>query len=312
MTGVVSERAEFPLRGGQSGATMTLHPLLCAQAGMPPNWFHRRRGPLETLRAFGVGVPESGLMEIPIPAYLLEHPSAGPVLVDTGMHASLANGGGRERARNLGPIGRMMSRHASMRPEQTVAAQLKAHGLDAADIGLVVMTHLHFDHASALCDFPNATVLVAEREWKAAWARGAPLNGYSRAQLDPCPSYRTIDFTAASVVSRGPFEQTVDVFGDGALTLCATPGHTAGHLSLIARLEGGGEALLSADAAYTMATICDGERPWLTYDRDAYEHSLRQIQAYDRENPDALVIPGHDMEAWNAACERLSAATEPR
>jgi glyoxylase-like metal-dependent hydrolase (beta-lactamase superfamily II) len=198
-----------------------------------------------------------------------------------------------------------------MRPEQTVAAQLKAHGLDVADIGLVVMTHLHFDHASALCDFPNATVLVDEREWKAAWARGALLNGYSRAQLDPSPSYRTIDFTAASVVSRGPFERTVDVFGDGALTLCATPGHTAGHLSPIVRLAEG-EALLSADAAYTMATIRDGERPWLTHDRDAYEHSLRQIQAYDRENPDALIIPGHDMEAWNAACERLSAATEPR
>jgi glyoxylase-like metal-dependent hydrolase (beta-lactamase superfamily II) len=311
MTGVVSERAEFPLRGGQSGATMTLHPLLCAQMGMPPNWFHRRRGPLEALKAFGVGVRESGLMEIPVPAYLLEHPSAGPVLVDTGMHASLADGGGRERARNLGPIGRMMSRHASMRPEQTVAAQLKAHGLDVADIGLVVMTHLHFDHASALCDFPNATVLVDEREWKVAWWRGALLNGYSRAQLDSRPSYRTIDFTAASVGPRGPFERTVDVFGDGALTLCATPGHTAGHLSLIARLDAG-EALLSADAAYTMATIRDGERPWLTHDRDAYEHSLRQIQTYDRENPEALIIPGHDMEAWNAACVRLATVTGHR
>jgi N-acyl homoserine lactone hydrolase len=309
MTGVASKRAELPLQGGQSGATLKLRPLLCAQVGMPPNWFHRRRGPLETLKAFGMGVPESGLMEIPIPAYLLEHPSAGAVLVDTGMHASLANGGGRERARNLGPIGRMMSRHASMRPEQTVAAQLRARGLDAGNIELVVMTHLHFDHASALCDFPNATVLVDEREWKAAWARGALLNGYSRAQLDPGPSYRTIDFTAASVVSRGPFERTVDVFGDGALTLCATPGHTAGHLSLIARLKGG-EALLSADAAYTMATIRNGERPWLTHDRTAFEHSLHQIQTYDRENPDALIIPGHDMEAWNAACERLSAVTE--
>jgi N-acyl homoserine lactone hydrolase len=311
MRGVVSKRAEFPLWEGQSGATLTLHPLLCAQVGMPPNWFHRRRGALEALKAFGVGVPEDGLMEIPIPAYLLEHPSAGAVLVDTGMHGSLADGGGRERARNLGPIGQMMSRHASMRPDQTVAAQLRAHGMSAADIRLVVMTHLHFDHASALCDFPNATVLVDEREWEAAWARGGVLNGYSRAQLDPGLSYCTIDFTAASVVPRAPFERTVDVFGDGALTLCATPGHTAGHLSLIARLEGG-EVLLSADAAYTMATIRDGERPWLTHDRKAFEHSLRQIQAYDRENPDALIIPGHDMKAWTAACERLSVLTGHR
>ena len=310
-TDIRSGPAELPLPGGANGATLKLHPLLCARVEMPPNWFHRKRGPLEALKAFGVGVPESDLMEIPIPAYLLEHPSAGPVLVDTGMHGSLADGSGRERSRNLGPIGRMMSRHASMRADQTVAAQLKARGIEAKDIGLVVMTHLHFDHASALCDFPNATVLVDEREWRAAWARGGVLNGYSRTQLDSSPSYRTIDFTAASVVPRSPFERTVDVFGDGALTLCATPGHTAGHLSLIARLDGG-EALLSADAAYTLATIRDGERPWLTHDRRRFEHSLRQIQTYDRENPEALIIPGHDMGAWTAACERLSAVTEHR
>lgn len=273
---------------------------------MPPNWFHRKQGPVEALKAFGIGVPANRQMAIPIPAYLLEHPSAGLVLVDTGMHRSIAQGHGRERARNLGPVGRMMSRHANMRPEQTVAAQLRTLGVEPADIDLVVMTHLHFDHASALCDFPEAMVLVGEHEWEAAWARGSSLSGYSTAQLDPRPHYRTIDFTAPSVTARGPFERTVDVFGDGALTLAATPGHTAGHLSLIGRLDGR-EALLTADAAYTMATIRDGERPWLAHDRKAFEHSLRQIKAYDGENPEALIIPGHDMTAWAAACEHLTA-----
>jgi N-acyl homoserine lactone hydrolase len=292
------------MQGGQPGATLTIRPLLCAEVSMPPNWFHRKHGPLQALKAFGIGVPASRLMRIPIPAYLLEHPSAGLMLVDTGMHASIAQSFGRERARNLGPIGTMMSRHATMRPEQTVAAQLRAFGTDPADIQLVVMTHLHFDHASALSDYPNATVLVDEREWNAAWARGSSLSGYSTAQLDPRPRYRTIDFTASSVTARGPFERTFDVFGDGSLTLAATPGHTAGHLSLIARLAEH-EVLLTADAAYTLATIRDGERPWLIHDRNAFEHSLRQIQTYDRENPDAIIIPGHDMATWEAACARL-------
>jgi glyoxylase-like metal-dependent hydrolase (beta-lactamase superfamily II) len=166
------------------------------------------------------------------------------------------------------------------------------------------MTHLHFDHASALADFPNATVLVDAREWRGAWARDSLLHGYSQAQLDPRPRYRTIDFSSPSVTASGPFERTIDVWGDGALTLASTPGHTVGHLSLIVRLEGG-EALLTADAAYTLATIRQGERPWLTHNRKAFEHSLAQIQAYDRENPNAIVIPGHDQAAWNAACERL-------
>jgi N-acyl homoserine lactone hydrolase len=309
MIGAPSARDELPLAGGRSGARMKLHPLLCAQVGLAPNYLHRGRGPLEALRALGAGVRESELVQIPIPAYLLEHPSAGAVLVDTGMHGSLADGSGRELSRNLGPIGRVMSCHASMRSEQAAAAQLRALGIDAKDVELVVMTHLHFDHASALCDFPNATVLVDEREWQAAWARGGVLNGYSTAQLNPGLTYRTIDFAAPSVASRGPFERTVDVFGDGSLTLCSTPGHTAGHMSLIVRLQEG-EALLSADAAYTLATIREGERPFLTHDRGAFERSLSQIRRYDGENPDALIIPGHDMEAWEDACERLSALTE--
>jgi N-acyl homoserine lactone hydrolase len=168
-----------------------------------------------------------------------------------------------------------------------------------------VMTHLHFDHASALCDFPNATVLVDEREWAAAWARTALLNGYSKAQLDPRPRYRTIDFTSAPAVASGPFERTIDVFGDGTLTLASTPGHTSGHLSLIARLDER-EALIAADAAYTLDTIRGTERPWLIHDRKAFEHSLQQIQAYDREHPEAVVIPGHDMAAWKVACEQLA------
>lgn len=297
--------AEFPLPGGQQDAQLTLHPLLCAKISAPPNWFVRKPGPVEALKAFGVGVPASDLIPIPIPAYLLEHPSAGPVLVDTGMHESVMPGGGRERARNLGPIGRLMSRRLSVTPEQTAAAQLRAHGLQPADIRLIVMTHLHYDHASALRDFPNATVLVDEREWAAAWARDALLNGYSKAQLDPRPRYRTIDFTAPLSIASGPFERTIDVFGDGTLTLASTPGHTAGHLSLIARLDGH-EALLAADAAYTIGTIRGEERPWLIHDRKAFERSLRQIQAYDRENSDAIVIPGHDMAAWVLACEQLA------
>jgi N-acyl homoserine lactone hydrolase len=297
--------AEFPLPGGEPGATLTLQPLLCGEAFMPPNWFERKRGPIETLKAFGVGVRPSGLARIPIPAYLLEHPTAGLVLVDTGMHASIAPGRRGERARNLGPVGVAMSRHSIMRPEQSAAAQLRARGVDPETIALVVMTHLHFDHASALRDFPNATVLVDDREWRGAWARGSSLSGYCTAQLDPRLSYRTIDFSAPSVRSTHPFERTVDVFADGALTLASTPGHTAGHLSLLARLNDS-DALLAADAAYTLATIRAGERPWLTHNRRAFEHSLGQIRAYDRENPDALVIPGHDLAAWDAAVERLS------
>jgi N-acyl homoserine lactone hydrolase len=289
--------AELPLAGGRAGAALTLRPLLCGEMRGPEGWFHRTEGPTATLKAFGVGTGADQQMRVPIVAFLLEHPTAGFVLIDTGFHGSISEGTGSERARNLGPVGRLMARNVRMRSDQTVAAQLRALGIEPADIGLVVMTHLHFDHASALCDFPAATVLLTAAEWHAARARGSFLRGYSSAQIDARPSYRTLDFTRFRNVSQGPFEETIDVFGDGSLTLASTPGHSAGHLSAMLRL-GGREALIAGDAVYTMATLRAGERPWRSDDPEAFERSLAAIQVYDREHPDALVIPGHDMAAW--------------
>jgi glyoxylase-like metal-dependent hydrolase (beta-lactamase superfamily II) len=288
--------AELPLEGGDAHATLTLRPLLCGEMLAPPGWFRRVEGPTAMLKALGIGVAAEQRIRVPIVAFLLEHPSAGVVLVDTGFHRSVAAGPASDRARNLGPVGRVMSRELRMRPEQTVVEQLRELGLDAGDVGLVVMTHLHFDHASALCDFPDATVLVARAEWDTATGRGAALRGYSRAQLDPHPSYLTVDFSAAGT-PYGPFERAVDVFGDGSLMLVSTPGHSVGHLSLIARL-GSREALLTGDAAYTLDTLRGEERPWRSDDADAFEKSLAELRAWDLEHPGSLVVPGHDIAAW--------------
>jgi N-acyl homoserine lactone hydrolase len=294
---------ELPLPGGQDGATVTLRPLLCAEMLAPEGWFHAQPGPAGALRALGIGVPKDQLIRIPIVAFLIEHPGAGPILIDTGFHRIVADGSPRERNHNLGPIGRLIGRNVRMRPEQTAAAQLQALGIEPAAIRLIVMTHLHFDHAGALADFPGATVLVSEAEWRAARARGSSLRGYSGAQLDPRPGYRTLDFHGPAARTHGPFERALDLFADGSLMLLETPGHSPGHLSIRARLRER-EALIAGDAIYTLATLREGRRPWRSEDAKAFAHSLRALQAYDREHPDAVIVPGHDMEHWQTLAER--------
>jgi glyoxylase-like metal-dependent hydrolase (beta-lactamase superfamily II) len=300
-SGLSAAPAELPLAGGQPGATLTLQPLLCAVMRGPRGWFERAPGRAAPLKALGIGVPADDMLDVPIVAFLLEHPTAGLVLVDTGFHRSVAEGSSRERSRNLGAVGRLMARGMQMDPRQTVAAQLQERGIAAADLELIVMTHLHFDHASALCDFPSATVLVSRPEWDAARARNPFLHGYVPAQLDPRPTYRTFEF--ASPPAEGPLPYTVDLFGDGSLTLAFTPGHTLGHVSLILRLATQ-EALLTGDAVYTMATLREGARPWRSEDPSAFERSVQALAAWDRAHPNALVIPGHDMQAWRALADR--------
>ncbi len=295
--------AVLPLPGGQDGATVTIQPLLCGEMRGPAGWFEVDPGLGGALRALGVRVPKHELIRIPIVAFLVEHPIAGAILIDTGFHRAIADGTPAQRNHNLGPIGKLMIRNVEMRAEQTAAAQLRARGIEPRELGLIVMTHLHFDHASALADFPAATVLVSAPEWRAANARGATLQGYSAAQLDPRLTYRTVDFHGPAPHARGPFERTLDLFGDGSLTLLDTPGHSAGHLAILARLRER-EVLIAGDAIYTMATLREARRPWHSQNREAFERSLQALQAYDREHPDALIIPGHDMAHWETLAER--------
>jgi N-acyl homoserine lactone hydrolase len=302
-TAIEATPVQLPLPHGKEGATVTLHPLLCGKILAPEAWFHGERGLTGALRAFGVGVRKEQMIRVPAVAFLIEHPSAGRLLIDTGFHEVIAEGSPKERNHNLGMIGYSIGRNIEMHAGQTAAAQLRARGIAPGDIRLIVMTHLHFDHASALADFPAATVLVSAPEWRAARARGASLQGYSAPQLDPGLTYRTVDFSGPGARAWGPFERTLDLFGDGSLTLLDTPGHSAGHMSVLARLRER-EVLIAGDAIYTMATLREGRRPWRSHDTKAFERSVGALQEYDRAHPDALIVPGHDMAHWETLAER--------
>ncbi|MEA2391582.1 MAG: N-acyl homoserine lactone hydrolase [Solirubrobacteraceae bacterium] len=286
--------AELPLPGGRPDATLTLHPLLCAEVAMPEAWVHRESGLGGALRAFGLGPGGPPPLRAPIVAFLLEHPVAGLILVDTGFHPDVMTA----KSRELGAVNSRVFRGVRMRPENAVGAQLSARGIAPEDIALIVMTHLHVDHAGALRDFPGATVLVTDAEWDAVHIRGAALSGYHGAQLDPRLEYRLVSPPTPPAAGLERLDQAVDVFGDGSLRLLFTPGHTAGHQSLLVRLSDR-EALLAGDAIYTLANLREGKRPYRMVDRDAYEASVQVLAAYDRAHPDALVVPGHDMAAWS-------------
>ena len=235
-------------------------------------------------------------MTLPIPCFLVEHPQAGPFLVDTGLHASVAD----DPAENLGRVAKLIYR-INMSAQDAAPAQVRARGVDPGAIGLVVMTHLHYDHASGATQFPGATFLVERREWDAAQS-GGMLQGYHRPHLDPALDWRAIDV-----------EDEADLFGDGSVRLLHTPGHTPGHLSLLLRLQSGDSLLLTADAAYAKQTLDGRWLPLFVDDETAYFASLDRLIALAPE-ADHLVC-GHDPSgstAPTASSTRPCGATRAR
>lgn len=283
--------ASLPLPGGREGATVRLHPLLVATAAGPRAWFHREDGRLAGLRAVGIG-GES--VEVPYVAFLVEHPQAGRILIDTGFHPSVAV----DPKQNLGRLGARVFK-PSMEGSDAVPAQLRRRGIEPAQVGVVIMTHLHGDHASAISEFPSSTFLVSQQEWGEATTVSRPeTHGYVRRHFDHAFDFRTIDFGGDAVDSFATFGRAVDVFGDGSVRLVFTPGHTLGHMSVILRLKQR-EALVAGDAIYTLHALETGHKPYRMEDEHLYERSVREIQIYAKQTPEALIVPGHDMAAWN-------------
>ncbi|MDT9594745.1 MBL fold metallo-hydrolase [Nocardioides zeae] len=169
---------------------------------------------------------------------VVEHPE-GLVLVDAGFGtADLVD------PTRLGPVGRLLRPDPD--PSTSALAAVLALGRSAEDVRHVVLTHLDFDHAGGLSDFPHAVVHTTAEEWAAATvATHAP----ERLR------YRPIQWATSDDVRR--YDGEGDEWRHGlrghevlpGITLLPLRGHTRGHA--VVAVEGeDGVVVHAGDAAF--------------------------------------------------------------
>ena len=154
---------------------------------------------------------------IPYSAYLIEHP-AGTVACSTPVRIRAR----RRSQQRLGSTAETYQIEVAHRSCWSTSS--RASRVRPGDVTDIVISHLHYDHAGALERFPTAKVHVqrAEREFAA----------------QP-PVYQAGDYVPADfrVTKWNEMDGDTDLFDDGRLVRVATPGHTAGHQSLMVGLE---------------------------------------------------------------------------
>lgn len=211
------------------------------------------------------GEPLDQPIRLPVPAYLVETDQQR-ILIDTGLHpgavADAAAFYGRSEAMDL----------FTLEQHLTVAEQV-----DLDTVTMVVLTHLHWDHAGGLPLVPTSIPLVIQRrEWAA---------GHDRAMVER-NAYRPRDYTAEQrrlVLVEGDH----DLLGDGSIELLLTPGHTPGHQSV--RI---GDLVLGADVAHFASGLDDHRFPVFGDDHDAQGRSANRLRGLRAAG--LTVLPGHD------------------
>lgn len=208
---------------------------------------------------------------LPVNVFAIEHP-AGLCLFDTGQEAAAARPGYFPRWHPFHRLSRF-----ELEEDDEAGAQLQKLGLAPTDVRWVVLSHLHTDHVGGLGAFTHAEVLVSLAEWQRASGVGREIRGYLPQHWPTRVEPRLVEFTGPAV---GPFPASEDLEDDGRLLLVPTPGHTPGHMSLLARdsrfrVLFGGDMAPSAEAlerrAPDVADFCRRESVvyLATHDADA-------------------------------------------
>ncbi|MGZ9019515.1 MAG: N-acyl homoserine lactonase family protein [Rhodoplanes sp.] len=194
----------------------------------------------------GVNVGKS--MDFVDNCYLIKH-SQGWLLWDTGVTDAIAAMPDGQKPAD--------ARATHWKRPKTLASQLEQLGVKPADIKYVAVSHTHPDHIGNITMFPQSMVLVQKAEYD--W---------------PSPFGRTLQ-AGASAVNK--LEGDHDVFGDGSVTLIATPGHTPGHQSLLVKLPKTGALLLSGDAVHFKDNWENRRVPDINFNKEQTAASLQRM-----------------------------------
>lgn len=171
---------------------------------------------------------------------------------------------------DTGPGGKFSDRQRDvlgLEEGEPLLRSLAAHDVRPDDVDMVILTHLHFDHAGggtrqigeeqAVPTFPHARYLVQRVEWEAAASDAPELAG---------------SYPAEHLVPVGEANQWKLLDGEieilpGISTLL-TPGHTAGHQSIVIR-SGDVTAIYLGDLCPTSSHL--PARWHMAYDVDPME-----------------------------------------
>lgn len=194
-----------------------------------------------------------------------------PILVDTSF-------------RNVEDARRLQGLSCHRSELQTMSAQLRRFDLSPEDIGYIIHTHVHMDHAGQDYLFPNARILLQRGELQNA---AAP-------NICPVPFYDRLNTARLVHDLWSQIElQSGDEEPFPGIRCEVLPGHTPWHQ--IVRVDTAvGEYLIIGDAAMLVSNVRNQWAPGFIDSMADTMAGLRQLKPFaDR------ILPTHDRAAFN-------------
>ena len=152
---------------------------------------------------------------------------------------------------------------------------LRSHNIAPEEIGRVILTHAHWDHSQNTDLFPNAEIVISKQELE--YSRNPRANDYATAKYfaDTLSPHKVIEVSGETELEKG-------------LGTFDTPGHTAGHQSVVVETSGG-LVCLGGDAISDAGAMRRGLPAFVFWSVEQAQASLKKIS-----QKASVIYPGHD------------------
>jgi glyoxylase-like metal-dependent hydrolase (beta-lactamase superfamily II) len=172
-------------------------------------------------------------------------------------------------------------------------ANIKAAGVDSADIEAVLLTHMHPDHSAGLADmatgrrnFPNAELVVHENE---------PRHWFDDAKMAVATERARKLYFECAGEQTAPYWDRMRLFREGevfpGVTAIPRHGHTPGHTTFV--ISSGKEQLLIwGDTVHVPEVQTARPEVCMEFDTDADAAAASRRKVFDMVATDRLLVTG--------------------
>ncbi|HDY7711371.1 TPA: MBL fold metallo-hydrolase [Vibrio vulnificus] len=249
--------------------------------------------------------PGSGLKPRSFPAAvaLIQHPTKGNILFDTGYHEHFFRA-----TRPFPERFYAWTTPCHYQKERGIVAQLAKEKIGPHEIEHLVLSHFHADHIAAVSEFAHSQLHCQQKGVDALTKSGrvgGVRKGYLKALLPQqlesnLVMHRDFSIPIGEILPhcQGVDLLCKDMFNDGLIYMVSLPGHAAGQIGLLVKREQGWLFLL-ADACWLIENLSENiDQHWLANllcdDTQAYKQTLSELRnCYQHTHHFVRFVPSH-------------------
>ncbi|MCW7480077.1 MBL fold metallo-hydrolase [Leptospira kanakyensis] len=245
-----------------------------------------KTGEATTLEAFVIeGGSVFKTVTVAHSAFYIQHPK-GNFLFDTGLGTKV------KEQFQVFPL--YLKLLMDYKPFQTAYKQLESNGIAPTSIQDVFFSHLHWDHASGLKDFPLAKIHSLPDELNNPKVE----LGYISSQFDgDSVNWSYFQFQNKPYAS---YAKSIDWFGDGTVVFVPMKGHSEGSIGLFLHTKNGQVYFLTGDIVWRKEGFTSkshkprGARWIVDFDTKSLGDEIARVHDLVQNNEELQIIPAHD------------------